>query len=856
MNPLQGNADSSRSTADADFTEATLHPPNIAQPSSPAVLSANSPPTPTNSNPFAQKPAPTTSLNAYHNPFNESGRDGNPFEEFDNHLNIPAGAPIPLTETNFSAKKYDSFYPGSTDDIEPPGGVNTKGPPAHITAIPARYLTRYRQLEDDLQGTSTTMRYDPTNDMHPQTHHHFFSRNYINSTIADMRKNKRARVMICLCIGFVVFLTLIGVIVAAIARSLSGNTNVALSIDISMPKAAVLSARSGESMWTLILAAAVGGQEVRVERLGGQGFYSKVEEGELRTSGLQRGIWLASDSAEIVFTEQERAKAKLPSLFSPSIASSCVSVASSPIGIAMLRTTAQQLIPGWPNASLSWTELFNLAKNGSGTFSMAYANPGYSTTGRLAVLAVTYGLAGVDPYTTAVGQLPTAAINKFDEFDDFVLKSGVDGLELLESLANVNAPANFKAVITTEQNVIYLNQRATSPNKIAFVYVSDWTYVLDYPLCVITNPRLYPEGVAPTNYLTTAATLQTYLRTQSVQTAQFVSAGFRPAKDLIAQQSPGWYLVSNNPFTSENGVRANVNITTRTVFNSTDPPTPTTAVSSSKTATTTATATSAPPQASDLVKITELPLDASTFVSHTSAILDARTPPRVCFVIDTNFQTSNLLLPMALESMEKYLPNMQVGTQLTVVWTNQTGTEKLVSTTIKGSGDSDAPAAQKALRDAINNLGAGYRANNTMNGSSFVFRALRTCLQTVIGSGVNTTNSTTTPTTARARMIVGALTEGRDPEITTKFGNGALFTTGLLDGLGTTAGTDSVPRVYPMWVHWSQNSEEGAFSIRGLFQEMSDRTGGEFDWVRDTGTGMDGAIADSLSRFVAAAGGV
>jgi len=169
------------------------------------------------------------------------------------------------------------------------------------------------------------------------------------------------------------------------------------------------------------------------------------------------------------------------------------SVASSPVGVAMVPSAAQSL--GWPKKTYTWAELAG-ATMASDRLKLGTADPSRSATGLLALTQLTTSTAGTGKSgaDTLAAAMLKALSQRASDSDSQVL----DTLPRDSSGTEQGNPKRNQALVLSEQAAYSYNSSADSGSGLDLFYPEDGAPRLDYPFALV-------NGDAPTTDQSRAA---------------------------------------------------------------------------------------------------------------------------------------------------------------------------------------------------------------------------------------------------------------------------------------------------------------------------------------------------------------
>lgn len=237
-------------------------------------------------------------------------------------------------------------------------------------------------------------------------------------------------------------------------------------------------------------------------------------------------LWTAADASwREVLHQESNGEVFLPN---------CVSIAESPLVIAMWEPIAQAL--GWPGRTLGWLDVASLAADPTGwayysggawgsTLRLGHTHPGLSDSGVQTLQALVYA-AQASPdlidVTDVENPVVQASVGAFESAVSWFAKDSAQlGTTMLE-----RGIGYLNAAVTYENAVIMQGER--SPRLVA-IYPFEGTFMATYPTCVRNNMDEAATGAAETF-------LAYLLDTQAQQNA--LALGLRPVSDDVPLGPP------------------------------------------------------------------------------------------------------------------------------------------------------------------------------------------------------------------------------------------------------------------------------------------------------------------------------
>lgn len=210
----------------------------------------------------------------------------------------------------------------------------------------------------------------------------------------------------------------------------------------------------------------------------------------------------------------------------------CISVASSPLVIAMWRSVAESL--GWPGLPLGWLDIGSLAADPSAwsyysgglygdTLRLGHTHPGLSGSGASTLLAIVQAAEAKEEAVSV------------DDIDKPIVQASVGAFESAVSTFSTTTDGlgqtmNERGIPFLGAAVMYENIAVTSGgDKIVPIYPLEGTFVATHPACI--SSAVDPEIEEA------AGIFREYLRGEEAQTMA-VSHGLRPVNANVAIGSP------------------------------------------------------------------------------------------------------------------------------------------------------------------------------------------------------------------------------------------------------------------------------------------------------------------------------
>jgi hypothetical protein len=153
-------------------------------------------------------------------------------------------------------------------------------------------------------------------------------------------------------------------------------------------------------------------------------------------------------------------------------------IASTPIGVAMVPTAAKSL--GWPQKTYGWLELAGAALKDD-ALKLGAADPSRSATGLLALTRLSTAAAGVKGGDTQAAALMKTLSQRTSDTDGQV----VDTLPRDSSGTELGNPKRNRALILSEQAAYAYNSSPDNGGSLDMFYPKDGSPQLDYPCAMV-----------------------------------------------------------------------------------------------------------------------------------------------------------------------------------------------------------------------------------------------------------------------------------------------------------------------------------------------------------------------------------
>ncbi|WP_067963992.1 substrate-binding and VWA domain-containing protein [Nocardiopsis trehalosi] len=254
--------------------------------------------------------------------------------------------------------------------------------------------------------------------------------------------------------------------------------------------------------------------------------------------GPEPDVWTPASSSWLQLARDRRAAEDLPAL----LPDAAPSIANSPLVIAMPRPMAEAL--GWPDASLGWHDVLDLAEDEEGwashghaewgAFRLGKTNPNYSTAGLNATIGTYFAATGLTSDLTD-DRIDAAETRGFvAAVERSIVHYGDTTLTFLSNLRRADAEGHglsyISAVAVEEVSVLHYNEGnptgdpATAGDHpapdvpLVAVYPDEGTLMSDHPYAVLSSAE-GPVAAAAEGF-------REHLLSADVQAA-FQDAGFR-----------------------------------------------------------------------------------------------------------------------------------------------------------------------------------------------------------------------------------------------------------------------------------------------------------------------------------------
>jgi ABC-type sulfate transport system substrate-binding protein len=193
------------------------------------------------------------------------------------------------------------------------------------------------------------------------------------------------------------------------------------------------------------------------------------------------------------------------------------SVASTPVGVAMVPTAAKAL--GWPKKTYSWIELAGATLQDD-SLKLGAADPSRSATGLLALTRLSTAAGAIKGGDTQAAAMMKTLSERTSDSDSQVL----DTLPRDSSGTEQGNPKRNQALVLTEQAAFAYNSSADNGGNLDMFYPKDGSPRLDYPYTLVDQTKL------STDESRAAIRFMTYLR-RPEQHRLLQKHGFRTSDD-------------------------------------------------------------------------------------------------------------------------------------------------------------------------------------------------------------------------------------------------------------------------------------------------------------------------------------
>ena len=261
-----------------------------------------------------------------------------------------------------------------------------------------------------------------------------------------------------------------------------------------------------------------------------------------RTDGPRPDVWSPAASGWLEIARLDARAADRPDIFP----TEAPSIASSPLVVAMPRPMAEAL--GWPDASIGWADLLELARDPGGwasqghpewgRFKLGKTNPNFSTSGLNATVGTFFAATGVSSDLT-VAQVQDPAVAEYvRSLESSVVHYGDTTLTFLDNLLTADREGQgltyVSAVAVEEKSVLDYNAGNPSADPdatdlepprtpLAAIYPAEGTLLSDSPFAVLQADWVDAQKQA------VAEDLLGWLLEEDQQ-QRFAEAGFRTAE--------------------------------------------------------------------------------------------------------------------------------------------------------------------------------------------------------------------------------------------------------------------------------------------------------------------------------------
>jgi len=253
---------------------------------------------------------------------------------------------------------------------------------------------------------------------------------------------------------------------------------------------------------------------------------------------LQPTVWSPASSIYIPVANAEWKKSHADDL----VTGSPKNLVLSPVVIAMWRPMAQAL--GWPNKSLGWSDIAQLATSPDGwsayghpewgQFKFGHTHPDYSNSGIVAIIAETYaGLGkqrGLTPTDLQSPQLTTFMTNVESSVIHYGTSTGFFSDRMFS-----RGPSYLSAAVMYENLIVAQEESRLSGKSsqipVVAIYPKEGTFWSDHPYVILNAPWVTAEQKEA------ADVFESFLLDKPQQLSA-LQLGFRPADPSIPLASP------------------------------------------------------------------------------------------------------------------------------------------------------------------------------------------------------------------------------------------------------------------------------------------------------------------------------
>jgi Ca-activated chloride channel family protein len=172
----------------------------------------------------------------------------------------------------------------------------------------------------------------------------------------------------------------------------------------------------------------------------------------------------------------------------------CPQTTFAPIGFAMWRPMAEAL--GWPDTSIGWNDLIEIAASPDGwasvghpewgTFKFGHTHPDYSNVGLLMMTALAYSATGTTSGLTTDAVYSDVVVDAFHSVELNTYHYGIQSRDLLELMVR-RGPTYLHAITTSEAETLRTNRDFVEDLRfpLVFVFPADGTFWGEHPYCVL-----------------------------------------------------------------------------------------------------------------------------------------------------------------------------------------------------------------------------------------------------------------------------------------------------------------------------------------------------------------------------------
>lgn len=223
--------------------------------------------------------------------------------------------------------------------------------------------------------------------------------------------------------------------------------------------------------------------------------------------------------------------------------SDCPTSTNIPAGVLMWRVMATKL--GWPNRTITWVDILNLATSPIGwrsvddaspwgSFKFGHAHPRYANSGRVSVLAQVHSFSGKFQSALAVDDLwVNSTVSSITGVQRAIYHYGKLNTDVINKMAS-NGVNYLHAVTAYESDVVRYN--VEKGTDFVFVYLTNGTFWNQDPMCVCEGAPWVDSQMIETGKKFVSWSME------PDQQATMLTLGLRPARSDVRPDAPGSLL--------------------------------------------------------------------------------------------------------------------------------------------------------------------------------------------------------------------------------------------------------------------------------------------------------------------------